>query len=156
MLNIQHLIADAKCFAVIHEMRWPGGVRCPKCGSGAVYKRVFHTHQAYRQRYGCQDCGQQFDDLSGAIFEGHHQPLRMWVLCLYFMGLNLSNEQIGAELDLSPGDAQAMTSQLRQGVVDNKSQSNWAVKSKPMKCTSWLETSRLCWDDCKGMVKWHY
>ncbi len=120
MLNIQHLIDDAKCFAVIRELRWPDGVRCPECASGAVNKRGFHTHQAHRQRYGCQDCGQQFDDLSGTIFEGHHQPLRVWVLCLYFMGLNLSNEQIGAELDLSSGDAQEMTSRLRQGVVDKK------------------------------------
>ena len=36
------------------------------------------------------------------------------------MGLNLSNEQIAAELDLSTGDAQEMTSQLRTGVVDKK------------------------------------
>jgi hypothetical protein len=62
--------------------------------------------------------------ISGTIFEGHHQPLRVWVLCLYLMGLNLSNEQIAAELDLSPGDVQEMTSRLRKGVVDKKSQSN--------------------------------
>jgi hypothetical protein len=66
----------------------------------------------------------KFDDLSGTIFEGHHQPLRVWVLCLYLMGLNLSNEQIAAELDLSSGDVQEMASQLRKGVVDKKSQSN--------------------------------
>jgi len=124
MVNIQHLIDDAKCYAVIRELRWPDGVRCPKCKTGAVNKRGFHTHQAHRQRYECQGCGQQFDDLSGTIFEGHHQPLRVWVLCLYFMGLNLSNEQIGAELDLSSGDAQEMTSQLRKGIVDKKSLSN--------------------------------
>ena len=124
MVNIQHLIDDAKCFAVIRELRWPDGVRCPKCTSGAVNKRGFHSHQAHRQRYECQGCGQQFDDLSDTIFEGHHQPLRVWVLCLYFMGLNLSNEQIGAELDVSPGDAQEMTSQLRKGIVDKKSLSN--------------------------------
>jgi len=124
MVNIQYLIDDAKCFAVIRELRWSDGVRCPKCGSGAVNKRGFHTHQAHRQRYECQGCGQQFDDLSGTIFEGHHQPLRVWVLCLYFMGLNLSNEQIAAELDLSSGDAQEMTGQLRVGVVAKKSQSS--------------------------------
>ena len=124
MVNLQQLIDDAKCFAVVRELRWPDGVRCLKCGSSAVKKRGFHTHQAHRQRYECQGCGQQFDDLSGTIFEGHHQPLRVWVLCLYFMGLNLSNEQIAAELDLAPGDAQAMTSQLRQGIVEKKSPSN--------------------------------
>ena len=42
----------------------------------------------------CSDCQRGFDDLTGLIFAGHHQPLRVWILCLYFMGLNLSNSQI--------------------------------------------------------------
>src|SRR5215510_12650517 len=120
MVNLQQLIDDAKCYAVVRDLRWPEGVRCPECGSSAVKKRGFHTHQAYRQRYVCQDCRQQFDDLSGTIFAGHHQPLRVWVLCLYLMGLNLSNEQIAQELDLNPDDAQKMTGQLREGVVARK------------------------------------
>lgn len=124
MVNLQQLIDEARCFAVVRELRWPEGVRCPECGMGRINKRGFHTHQAHRQRYVCQSCGQQFDDLSGTIFEGHHQPLRVWVLCLYLMGLNLSNEQIAAELDLSAGDAQEMTSQLRQGIVAKKSPSS--------------------------------
>ena len=48
---------------------------------------------------------------------GHHQPLRVWVLCLYFMGLNLSNRQIAQELDLAASDVQAMTEELRQGLT---------------------------------------
>lgn len=124
MINLQQLIDDAKCYAVVRELRWPDGVRCPECGSGMVKKRGYHTHQAHRQRYQCQACRQQFDDLSGTILEGHHQRLRVWVLCLYLMGLNLSNEQIAAELDLAPGDVQAMTSQLREGVVAKKSPSS--------------------------------
>jgi hypothetical protein len=36
------------------------------------------------------------------------------------MGLNLSNEQIAAELDLSTNEVQAMTSQLREGIVVKK------------------------------------
>jgi hypothetical protein len=58
--------------------------------------------------------------LTGTIFEGHHRPLRVWVICLYFMGLNLSNEQIGAELGLTSSDVQAMTTQLREGIVGEK------------------------------------
>jgi hypothetical protein len=41
----------------------------------------------------------------------------VWVLCLYFMGLNLSNRQIALELGLSPSDVQAMTEQLRHGLI---------------------------------------
>lgn len=124
LLNIQQLIDDAKCYAVVREMRWPDGVKCPHCGSGEIGKRGFHNQQAYRQRYECQGCGRQFDDLTGTIFEGHHQPLRAWVLCLYFMGLNLSNAQIAAELDLDKDIAQDMTTQLREGIVAKKSLSS--------------------------------
>jgi len=41
----------------------------------------------------------------------------VWILCLYFMGLNLSNEQIAQELDVDRSDVQQMTTQLRQGIV---------------------------------------
>jgi hypothetical protein len=51
------------------------------------------------------------------VLAGHHQPLRVWVLCLYFMGLNLSNRQIAQELGLNVSDVHAMTEQLRGGLV---------------------------------------
>jgi DNA-binding transcriptional regulator LsrR (DeoR family) len=62
--------------------------------------------------------GARFDDLTGTVLAGHHQPLRVWVLCLYFMGLNL--RQIAQELDLSESDVQAMAEQLRQGLVERQ------------------------------------
>jgi len=62
-------------------------------------------------------CAGRFDDLTGTVLAGHHQPLRVWVLCLCFMGLNLSNRQIALELGLNASDVQTMTEQLRQGLV---------------------------------------
>ena len=121
LLNIQQLIDDAKCYAAVRERRWPEGVTCPGCGSGEIKKRGFHNQQAHRQRYEGQGCGRQFDDLSETIFEGHHQPLRVWVLCLYFMGLNGSTQQIAAQLDLDKDDVQIMTPQLREGIALQKS-----------------------------------
>jgi transposase-like protein len=73
--------------------------------------------QPNRQRYRCKDCEARFDDLTDTIFAGHHWPLRTWVLCLYLMGLNLSNRQIAQEPDLSVSDVQVMTEQLRFGLV---------------------------------------
>ena len=120
MLNIQDLIDDEKCYSEIRKLRWPTGVICPECGSNTVSKRGKHTSQRARQRYKCKSCRKQFDDLSGSVFEGHHQPLKVWVLCLYFMGLNLSNQQIGQELNLNKDDIQEMTTQLRSGVFEKK------------------------------------
>jgi transposase-like protein len=76
--------------------------------------------QAERQRYTCHACRHRFDDLTGTIFAGRHQPLRTWVLCLYFMGLNLSNLQVAQELGLNPGDVQDMTTKLREGIVTRR------------------------------------
>ena len=39
------------------------------------------------------------------------------VVCLYFMGLNISNEQIAQELALNGSDVHQMTTQLRAGIV---------------------------------------
>ena len=120
ILHLQALIDDAKCFQTVRGMRWPDGGRCPECDSVRVIKDGRDDTQPERQRYQCHGCRKRFDDLSGTIFAGHHQPLRVWVLCLYFMGLNLSNEQIAKELDLDPDDAQRMTTGLREGVVLRK------------------------------------
>jgi transposase-like protein len=120
MVNIQALIDDAKCFHTVRTLRWPDGVRCPGCDSAEVARDGHDDTQPERQRYRCNGCRKRFDDLTGTVFAGHHQPLRVWVLCLYFMGLNLSNEQIAQELGIDPDDAQVMASRLREGIVERK------------------------------------
>ncbi|MCK7578077.1 MAG: hypothetical protein MZV65_21585 [Chromatiales bacterium] len=50
----------------------------------------------------------QFDDLTDIIFSGRHQPVKVWISCLYLMGLNLSNRQIALELNLNESDVQKM------------------------------------------------
>ena len=99
------------------EMPMDDGVACPSCESKHVIKRGFDDTEPARQRYECHDCDTRFDDLTDTIFAGHHQPLKVWILCLYFMGLNLSNEQIAHELSLNESDAYQMTTELRGGIV---------------------------------------
>jgi transposase-like protein len=117
LVNLSSLIDDAKCFELVRQHRWPEGVRCPHCGEARVARDGRDATQPARQRYRCAACGARFDDLTGTVLAGHHQPLRVWVLCLYFMGLNLSNRQIAQELGLSGADAQFMTEQLRHGLA---------------------------------------
>jgi transposase-like protein len=120
MIHIQRQIDDGRCFEIMRGLRWPDGVRCVHCGSAEANKRGHDERQTARQRYECQHCRRQFDDLSETIFEGHHQPLRVWVLSLYSMGLNLSNQQIAAQSDLDPDGVQVMTTQLREGIAVEK------------------------------------
>jgi transposase-like protein len=86
-VNIKNLIDDAQCYQTVRELRWPDGVDCPSCESKQVIKRGFDDTEPNRQRYECHDCNKRFDDLTDTIFAGHHQPLKVWILCLYFMGL---------------------------------------------------------------------
>ena len=116
-VNIKKLIDDVQCYQTVRELRWPDGVECPSCQSTQVIKRGFDDTEPARQRYECTDCHKRFDDLTDTIFAGHHQALKVWILCLYFMGLNLSNEQIANELDVERSDVQQMTTQLREGIV---------------------------------------
>jgi len=120
LIRLSALLDDAKCFDLIRQHRWPDGVRCPSCDSPHVVRNGWDDARHARQRWLCKGCKARFDDLTGTVLAGHHQPLRVWVLCLYFMGLNLSNRQIAQELDLNEGDVQAMTSQLRQGLVERQ------------------------------------
>ena len=120
LVNILGIIDDAKCYEVVRQLRWPDGVRCAHCDSARIVKQGRDETEPHRQRYECRSCGRRFDDLTDTIFAGHHQPLRVWVLVLYFMGLDLSNEQIAKGLDLDPDDAQRMTTVLREGVVRRK------------------------------------
>lgn len=117
MINLQSLMDDAKCFATVRAMRWPDGVMCPHCDSPEITKQGRDETQPERQRYPCKSCERRFDDLTDTIFAAHHQPLRIWILCSYLMGLNLSNAQIAQELDLNKDDAHHMTTQLRHGIV---------------------------------------
>ena len=120
LISMSSLTSDAACFEQVRALRWPQGAVCPHCGVKDVIKRGKDEVEAERQRYQCKGCGKRFDDLTGTVFEGHHQPLKAWVLCLYLMSLNLSNRQIADELGLNKDDVQAMTQQLREGVEKKK------------------------------------
>ncbi|HBT88674.1 MAG TPA: DDE transposase, partial [Desulfobacter sp.] len=88
-VNIKTLIDDVQCYEISE---------CPFCDSINTIKKGYDDRESAKQRYECKECGKRFDDITRTIFAGHHQPLKAWILCLYFMGLNLSNNQISKEL----------------------------------------------------------
>jgi hypothetical protein len=117
LVNILGIIDDAKCYETVRRLRWPGGVRGPHCDSGTVVEQGRDETGPQRQRYECRARARRPDDLTETIFAGHHRPLRVWALALYFMGLDLSDEQTAKELGPDPDDAQRTTTALPEGVV---------------------------------------
>jgi transposase-like protein len=119
-LRIHDLVDDRLCYEKIRSLRWPQGVCCPHCGCRSCKGHGHHNSSEHRRRYHCTGCKKYFDDLSNTIFQGHHQPLKIWIICLYLMGLNLSNAQIAQELGMNESDAHEMTSLLREGVYEKR------------------------------------
>ena len=119
-IKIHQLIDDARCYEAVRDLRWPGKIFCPHCNADNVIKRGKKDTEPFKQRYECKQCSKRFDDLTGTVFSGHHQPLKTWIIFLYFLGLNLSTEQIAKELNLNKDDAHHMANILRSGVVEKK------------------------------------
>ena len=117
LVNLAAPIDDAKRFALVRRHRWPGGVRCPGCGSDAVVRHGRDDTRPQRQRYRRKACAERLGGLTGTVPAGHHQPPRVRVPCPYLMGLNLSDRQIAGEPGPSGSDARLMTEQLRHGLA---------------------------------------
>ncbi len=97
-LNILNLVTDEKCYGYLRSVRWEDGVYCPSCQKIDVVKNGLSSHNEFIHRYECKSCGTGFNDLSGTIFSQSNKPLKVWIIALYFLGLNLSNRQIAQEL----------------------------------------------------------
>jgi transposase-like protein len=65
MINLQNLIDDAKCYETVRALRWPEGVRCPRCNAAQVTKQGHDTTQPARQKYHCAACKRYFDGSHG-------------------------------------------------------------------------------------------
>src|SRR5713101_2140743 len=70
---------DQKCRNYLEHLRWPVGVRCPKCYG----ERVFQILK--RDQYDCESCRYQFSVTAGTIFHDTHLPLTKWFLATYLL-----------------------------------------------------------------------
>lgn len=134
-INLLKLMGDEACYNLLRELRWEKGLQCPHCQSLEIIKDGKHENHPHRQTYECKGCRKNFDDLTNTVFSGSKLSLKTWVLCLYLMGLNLSNNQISKELDISQKTAQSMTKKLRAGIVKKNLIYNLMEKLRPMKST---------------------
>jgi transposase-like protein len=103
---------EEKCLATLTKLRWPDGVRCPRCRSKdriyALKARPFH--------WTCKnaDCGgrngYRFSVLKGSIFENSNVKLPLWFEVIYLMCTSkkgISANQIARMLDASQGGKKA-------------------------------------------------
>ena len=76
---IERFGSDEKCRAYLEELRWPDGVKCPRCESKGV------SVVRGRNQYDCNSCRYQFSVTSGTVFHDTHLPLWKWFIAVYSM-----------------------------------------------------------------------
>jgi transposase-like protein len=87
-------------------MRWPDGIRCPKCGSENepyTINRKSKSKNRVNTLYRCRDCRKQFSATVGTIFEDSKIPLNKWLAALFLMCSSkkgISAHQLYRMLDL--------------------------------------------------------
>jgi transposase-like protein len=97
-------------FAV--SMRWPEGVKCPRCGS------VHVSFTAKRRVWTCEDCPkrQQFSFKVGTIMEDSPIPLDKWLVAIWLISSaknGISSYEIGRALGLTQKSAWFLGHRIR-------------------------------------------
>jgi len=71
--------SEEKCREALAELRWPDGVKCPRCEGER------HAYDSERYVWDCYSCGYQFSVLSGTAFHDTKLPLRKWLMAVLLM-----------------------------------------------------------------------
>jgi transposase-like protein len=66
--------SDEQCRELLKRLRWPEGVRCPRCQADAIKLATA------KELFFCQTCVYQFSVLAGTIFNDSHLPLPIWFM----------------------------------------------------------------------------
>jgi hypothetical protein len=75
------------CERELEEQRWPGGFKCPACGSGD-YSNFRRGRLLY---YQCCGCRHQSSLISGTVMASSKLPLRIWFLAAYVLSQAKNN-----------------------------------------------------------------
>ena len=80
LLELNQMFAsDDRCRELLKRLRWPEGVRCPRCQADAIKLATA------KELYFCQTCVYQFSVLAGTIFGDSHLPLPAWFTAVHLL-----------------------------------------------------------------------
>ncbi len=121
-MNLPELIeqfrSEDKCRAYLEDLRWPDGVRCPRCGNDSL-SRIEKRHQ-----WECNEatCRYQFSVTAGTVFHDSHLPLWKWFLAIYLVGESrkgISAKQLERTLGVSYKTAWYLGHRIRSAMEDD-------------------------------------
>jgi transposase-like protein len=108
-------LQDDRLRAYLEKLRWPDGVRCPRCNTQRIYRLVD------RDQFYCSggDCGYQFSVTAGSIFNHTQLPLWKWFLAAWLMcesTTGLSANKMARALGVSYKTAWYLCHRIRQAM----------------------------------------
>lgn len=106
------LASERACRQLLRRLRWPKGVRCPRCG----YSRVWHMREAGREEYRCRRCAYHFSETTGTLFAKTRTPLAKWLLAIGLFKLGIAARPLQGELGVTYKTAWTMLDRIRQAV----------------------------------------
>src|ERR687893_2240162 len=107
--------SEDKCHAYLEELRWPDGVRCPRCDSAKI------SRIQKRRQFDCDACRYQFSVRVGTIFHDSKLPLWKWFLAIYLMSESkkgVSANQLKRVLGVAYKTAWYLCHRIRAAVAD--------------------------------------
>jgi transposase-like protein len=85
---IEQFGTDDRAREYLFHLRWPKGVRCPRCGIDKV-SRIGWTDkpggEKGRRQLDCNSCRYRFSVTTGTVFHDSHLPLWKWFAATYLM-----------------------------------------------------------------------
>jgi transposase-like protein len=112
---IEQFGSEDKCHAYLEELRWPEGVKCPRCDSDKI------SRIKARRQFDCDGCRYQFSVRVGTLFHDSKLPLWKWFLAVYMMGESkkgISANQLKRMLGVSYKTAWYLCHRIRAAMHD--------------------------------------
>jgi transposase-like protein len=85
------------CYETLRRLRWPQGVRCPRC-QGAHVTTHSTPSPSPRRKYLCRGCRRTFTDLTGTPLARTNLPLEAWFLYLQLGAHGSSTSEVARAL----------------------------------------------------------
>jgi transposase-like protein len=119
-MNLPKLVeqfgSEDRCRAYLEELRWPEGVRCPRCDSDKI------SRIEKRKQFDCDSCRYQFSVTAGTIFHDSHLPLWKWFMAIYLVAESkkgISAKQLQRTLAVSYKTAWYLGHRIRAAMGDD-------------------------------------
>src|SRR3954453_23730721 len=113
---IEDFGSEDKCREFLEHLRWPDGVRCPRCDSEKISRII------KRNQFDCDSCRYQFSVTAGTLFHDSHLPLWKWFLAIYMMvesRKSISANQLKRTLSVSYKTAWYLAHRIREAMGDD-------------------------------------